>query len=117
LHNGRLLWRTPAPNNQTSFVEPSVANDVVLVGTTGAFNPASPLPLGPGSFVAINKWTGAIIKNLKLDGYFNGGVAAVRDYIMLGTGYGGADPAMAGSFQVWKLGSGTKVVDLEADEL
>jgi outer membrane protein assembly factor BamB len=105
LKDGHILWQTPAPRNTTSVVPPSVVNDIVLTGITGNWSSASIFPVGPGSFTPIDKYTGRILEERSLDAYFEGAFAAIHDYIMFGTGYGGAAAITAGSFQVWKLKS------------
>jgi outer membrane protein assembly factor BamB len=102
LKDGRILWQTPAPHNDTSLVVPAVVNDVVLHGTTGSFQPDSFYPGAPGRFTPLDKHTGRILEDKTLDGYFHGAIATVHDYVMFGTGYG-VKPAQAGSFQVWKI--------------
>jgi outer membrane protein assembly factor BamB len=103
LKTGEILWQVPAPGNMTSFVAPAVANDVVLVGTTGSYDPTSLFPLGPGKLNVLDKTTGRILTDQWLDATFHGAPAAVHEYVFLGTGYGGVHPLEAGSFQVWKL--------------
>ncbi|KAK4163953.1 Quino protein alcohol dehydrogenase-like protein [Cladorrhinum sp. PSN259] len=103
LKDGRILWETPAPNNMSSFVTPAVVNDVVLSGVTGSFVPGSVFPKGPGAFTPIDKRTGKILEVRELDAYFHGVIAAVHEYVMFGTGYGGLETPQAGSFQVWRL--------------
>ena len=71
-------------------MQPSVVNDVVLVG-------------GPSSLIALDKGTGSILEEwAPLDAYFQAGIAVVDDYVLFGTGYAGAKN---GSFHVWKLGA------------
>jgi outer membrane protein assembly factor BamB len=111
LRDGTILWQTPAPHNMTSIVIPSIVNDVVLNGATGSYNPASLFPTGPGHFTPLNKHTGRILEDVKLDAYFHGGIAAVHDYVLFGTGYGGQEPAQAGRFQVWKLNTSSAILD------
>ena len=101
LTTGEILWETAVPNNDTSVVPPSVANDVVLTGVGGPYVAGSTRKVGPGSFVSLNKKTGGIIKKTVLDTYFQGGIAAVNDYVLFGTGY---DATKTGSFNVWKVG-------------
>ncbi|KAI4272781.1 MAG: hypothetical protein L6R38_006520 [Xanthoria sp. 2 TBL-2021] len=100
LKNGTILWETPSPGNSTTAVQPTVANDVVLVGVGG------PAPYtGPGSFLALNKYTGKIIRETRLGAeYFQAGIAVVQDYVMFGTGYGyGLLGKANGTFNVWRL--------------
>ncbi|KAL8647677.1 MAG: hypothetical protein Q9226_006338 [Calogaya cf. arnoldii] len=97
LKNGTILWETPSPGNSTTAVQPTVVNDVVLVGVGG------PVPYsGPGTFLALDQYSGKIRRETKLDAtYFQAGIAVVQDYVMFGTGYGvGGDN---GSFNVWRL--------------
>lgn len=85
----------------TSFDPPTVANDVVLVGGTGSVVPGEgPFPVPPGSFVVIEKGSGRVVREWSLDGYFQGGIAAVGEWVLFGTGYNGAK----GSMNVWKVG-------------
>ena len=99
LNSGKILWETPVPRNGTTLVAPTVANDLVLTGVgglaEGVFGTRS-----NGSLVALNKRTGAVVQETTLDHYFQGGIAAVRDHVMFGTGYSGD---ANGSFLVWKL--------------
>lgn len=99
-------WRvqivgTPAPRNHDSYVAPSVVNDVVLVGTSGSRG-ESIEPVGPGLLTPLNKRTGKVLRQIKLDAVFKRGIAAVQDYVMFGTGYGGIHTPEPGSFNVWK---------------
>ncbi|TPX18977.1 uncharacterized protein E0L32_011370 [Thyridium curvatum] len=103
LKTGEILWQVPAPGNMTSFVAPAVANDVVLVGSTGSYDPASLFPLGAGKFHVLDKKTGQILKDSWLDATFHGAPAAAHEFVFLGTGYGGVHPREAGSFQAWKI--------------
>ena len=102
LSTGRILWETPVLRNGTSYVTPTIVNDVVLVGIGSLYAPSSQFlaPPGPGSFLPLNKHTGAIIKETVLDAYFQGGIAAVHEYALFGTGYNGRQN---GSFNVYKL--------------
>lgn len=99
LATGEIIWDTAVPRNGTSVVMPSVVNDVVLNGVggpyAGRFN-----NVGPGSLVALDKHTGAIIKETVLETYFQGGIAIVQDYVLFGTSYQRLDN---GSFNVLKL--------------
>ncbi|CAO1600555.1 hypothetical protein XANCAGTX0491_004238 [Xanthoria calcicola] len=99
LKNGSKMWETPSPGNSTTAVQPTVANDIVLVGMGG------PVPYsGPGSFIALNKYTGSIIRETRLGAeYFQAGIAVVQDYVMFGTGYGSAQGMANGTFNVWRL--------------
>ncbi|KAF8867399.1 Quino protein alcohol dehydrogenase-like protein [Acephala macrosclerotiorum] len=103
LKDGHILWQTAAPRNTTSIVSPAVVNDVVLTGISGNWSSKSVFPVGPGSFLSLDKTTGRILKEVHLDAYFHGSFAIVHDYVMFGSGYGGLEPGAAGSFQVWKL--------------
>lgn len=105
LKDGQIIWQTASPRDTMSLVTPSVANDIVLTGSTGAINGTSPFPVGPGSLVALNKHTGQVVAEVILDSYFQGGIAPVHDYVMFGTGYAGLHPAAAGTFQVRKIKS------------
>ena len=89
----------------TSIVIPVVVNDVVLTGTTGYWEEGSLYAKGPGSFVALDKFTGEILRDDVLDAFFHAGIAVVKEYVMFGTGYGGLEPAHNGSFHVLKIGS------------
>ncbi|KAF2799759.1 Quino protein alcohol dehydrogenase-like protein [Melanomma pulvis-pyrius CBS 109.77] len=103
LKDGSVLWKTKAPRNTASQVVPVVVNDVLLNGVTGDWTESSARPVGPGSFLAMNKLTGEILHETPLDSYFHAGIAVVHDYVMFGTGYGGIEPAAKGSFNVWRL--------------
>lgn len=101
LADGKILWETPVPRNSSSLVQPTVVNDLVLVGSGGPPPGASSFDL-LGSFIALNKFNGKIVTEVILDGYFQGGIAAVCDYVMFGTGYS-ATLTSNGSFNVWQL--------------
>ncbi|KAG7004374.1 hypothetical protein G7Y79_00026g059580 [Physcia stellaris] len=100
LLDGKILWETPVPRNGTSMVQPTVVNDIVLTGLggpyTGEFTPS------PGSFIALDKYTGDILEERILDSFFQAGIAVVHDYVMFGTGY---QQTPNGSFNVWQLKS------------
>ncbi|KAL8798707.1 MAG: hypothetical protein Q9182_006458, partial [Xanthomendoza sp. 2 TL-2023] len=100
LTDGKILWETPAPANSSTAVQPTVVNDLVLVGVGGVY--PSPPFTGIGILLAINKYTGAILKQTTLDAFFQSGIAVVRDSILFGTGYG-ASGTGNGSFNVWRL--------------
>lgn len=99
LKNGTLLWETPSPGNSTTAVQPTVANDVILTGVGG------PAPYtGPGSFLALDKYSGRILRETKLDAaYFQAGIAVVQGYVMFGTGYASGVGGSNGTFNVWQL--------------
>ena len=98
---GKILWQTPVPDNGTSLVQPTVVNDVVLVGKGGPYTSLLSGD-GPGSFISLDKSTGAILTVVTLDAYFQAGIAVVNDYVFLGTGYGTLSTPN-GSFNVWQL--------------
>ncbi|KAL8664148.1 MAG: hypothetical protein Q9168_007965 [Polycauliona sp. 1 TL-2023] len=100
LKSGEILWETPSPGNSTTAVQPTIVNDVVLVGVGG---PAR--YTGPGSFIALNKYTGKILLEKRTDAsYFQAGIAVVKDYVMFGTGYGYDDSGKKnGTFRVWQV--------------
>lgn len=101
LVDGKILWETPAPRNTSSAVQPTIVNDVVVLGVG---QPATSAPYtGPGSLLSLDKLTGKILNETMLDAYFQSGIAIVRDYVMFGTGYGFSMKTM-GSFNVWRLG-------------
>lgn len=101
LSTGKILWETPVPRNGSSFVIPTVVNDVVIIGLGGTPDPNDRFePRGPGSLIPLNKHTGAVIEETVLDAFFQGGIAAVHDYALFGTGYNGR---VNGSFNVWKI--------------
>ena len=100
LADGKILWETPVPRNSSSTVQPTVVNDLVLVGAGAPYSPASTYG-SPGTFLSLNKYTGQIVKEVFLDAYFQAGIAVVRDYVLFGTGYPYA--VTNGSFNVWKL--------------
>jgi len=103
LRDGSTLWQKAAPRNTSTVVAPVVVNDVVLTGITGNWSDSSFFPIGPGSLLALNKRTGEILLEVPLDEYFRGNIATVHDYIMVGTGYGGLEAPVKGTFNVWKL--------------
>ncbi|KAJ4301325.1 hypothetical protein N0V90_003417 [Kalmusia sp. IMI 367209] len=103
LKDGSTKWITAAPRNTSSTVIPVVVNDVVLTGVTGNWSAESFFTEAPGSFIALNKNTGEIIRETILDDFFHAGIAVVKDYVLFGTGYGGLEPPHNGSMHVWKL--------------
>jgi outer membrane protein assembly factor BamB len=82
---GALVWQTPMPNQEISSVAPTVVGDIVLSGTQGANAGYT-----PGSLIAMNKATGAILLNVQLDVLFHGGISFANEYMLLGTGYQGS---------------------------
>jgi outer membrane protein assembly factor BamB len=103
LKDGSTLWQTAAPRNASTVIAPVVVNDVVLTGLSGNWSEGTIFPIGPGSFLALNKYTGEILLEIPLDAYFRGNIATVHEYVMLGTGYSGFEPPEKGTFNVWKL--------------
>ncbi|KAL5113787.1 hypothetical protein ACEQ8H_008323 [Pleosporales sp. CAS-2024a] len=103
LKDGSTLWQTAAPRNASTVIAPQVVNDVVLTGLTGNWSESGFFPIGPGSFLALNKRTGDILLEIPLDAYFRGNIATVHDYVMLGTGYAGFETPVKGTFNVWRL--------------
>ncbi|KAL8820388.1 MAG: hypothetical protein Q9223_001378 [Gallowayella weberi] len=101
LTDGKILWETPAPANGSTAVQPTVVNDVIMVGV-GAVYPSPPYT-GIGTLLALNKYTGEILKQTKLDAFFQSGIAVVRDSILFGTGYRSSGMGGNGSFNVWRL--------------
>jgi outer membrane protein assembly factor BamB len=103
LKDGSLLWLTATPRNHSSQIAPTIVNDLVLIGTT-TDSGGDPNTIAPGLFTPLDKRTGKVLRVETLDAYFHGNLAAVHDYVMFGTGYGGSGgPGQAGSFQVGKL--------------
>ncbi|KAL9019544.1 MAG: hypothetical protein Q9185_003164 [Variospora sp. 1 TL-2023] len=100
LSAGKILWETVVPRNGTTFVPPTVAKDVVLTGTAGLGQEGHATPNAIGSLVALNKRSGAIVRETMLDQYFQGGIAIVRQYVLFGTGY---RDYPNGTFNVWEL--------------
>lgn len=104
LGDGATLWKVAVPRGRQSIVAPTVAGDLVLAGSTGTANAATGWIDGPGSFVALDKRTGRVVRETALDDYFKGGIAVVGDRVFLGTGYqGGLQPPFPGAFQVWQV--------------
>jgi outer membrane protein assembly factor BamB len=103
LRDGSTIWQTAAPRNSSTVVAPVVVNNIVLTGVSGNWSDGNFFPIGPGSFVALNKQTGEIVLETPLDAYFRGNIATVHDYVLFGTGYGGLEAPMKGTFNVWKL--------------
>jgi len=100
-----LLWEIVSPMDSNSVVPPSVVNDVVLFGRTGE-NITGAYEHTQGGLIAVNKATGAIIKDYGLDANFHGGIAIRNQCVIFGTGYaGGAINNWNGTglFQVWSL--------------
>ncbi|KAL8768227.1 MAG: hypothetical protein Q9209_005456 [Squamulea sp. 1 TL-2023] len=100
LKTGVIRWETPLPGNSTTGVQPTVVNDLILVGVGGPYPAAR--NTGPGSFLALNKYTGKILRETKLDAFFQLGIAVVKDYVLFGTGYG-PGRTINGTFNVWRL--------------
>ena len=109
LKDGTIKWQTAAPRDMASSVTPVVVNDLVLTGTTGIQVENDILARGPGSLIALNKFTGEIVREDVLDAFFHGGIAVVEDYVLFGTGYGLLRPTDNGSFNVWKRGDVRKL--------
>lgn len=103
LKDGTTKWQTAAPRNTTSLIIPVVANDIVLTGTTGSWVENSLFAQGPGSLIALNKFTGEILREDILDSFFHAGIAVVNEHVLFGTGYGGIEPIQNGTFNVWKI--------------
>jgi outer membrane protein assembly factor BamB len=104
LLDGSIIWTVQAPDNLASSVPPTVVNDVLAIGTTGSRTMPG-FPTAPGTFVVLEKESGGLLRNEYLDGLFHGGVTAVGDYLMFGTGYySSLYPPLAGSFYVYKIG-------------
>ena len=101
LGDGKILWETPVPRNSSSLVQPTVVNDLVLVGSGGPPTGASSFNIS-GSFIVLDKFSGDVVTEVILDGYFQAGIAAVGEYVMFGTGYS-ATLTFNGSFNVWRL--------------
>ena len=100
LVNGKVLWETQSPmNDSTSFATPSVVNDVVLTGRTQLGNLVT-RAYGPGGLVALNKITGAVLRDYQLNTSFYGNIAIVDNYVLFGTGYNNATGY--GGFHVWQ---------------
>lgn len=78
---------------------PTVINDILLVGSSGANAPSGASQTGAGSLIALDKFTGLILNSWVLDSYFHDSVAVVGDLVMFGTGYA----TSGGSFNVWKI--------------
>jgi hypothetical protein len=103
LKDGGILWQTAMPQNMSSVVAPVVVNNIVLTGITGFWSEDSFTTTGRGSFVALNKITGEILREVSLDVAFRENFAAVHDCVMFGTGYGRSGARDNGTFNVWKL--------------
>ena len=99
---GKILWETVVPRNDSSLVQPTVVNDLVLVGDGGPAGASINQSVGAGSFIALDKFTGSILEDRKLDAQFHAGIAVVHDYIMFGTGYE-TTGTPNGTFNVWRL--------------
>jgi outer membrane protein assembly factor BamB len=100
LSDGTSLWQTVVPQNMLSESVPSVVNDVVFNGRTGIVGPGFSSVGGTGGLVALNKKTGAIIRDYDLENIFWGNVAIVDSYVMFGIGY--ALGKGNGTFKVWQ---------------
>ena len=100
LATGDIIWETQVPRNSTSLVSPSVVNDVVFFGIGGPYTGSAFDRGSPGSLLSLNKYTGAIIEEVGLNEYFQGGIAIVKDYVLFGTGYRYLEN---GSFNVFKV--------------
>jgi outer membrane protein assembly factor BamB len=96
LSDGTSLWQKVVPQNMFSESVPSVVNDVVFNGRTGILSGIS----GTGGLVALNKRTGAIIRDYDLEDVFYGNIAIVDSYVMFGEGYGTGTGN--GTFKVWQ---------------
>jgi hypothetical protein len=73
---------------------------VVLIGITDYWSQNSFSTTGRGSFVALDRRTGELLREVPLDAMFRGNFPTVHDYIMFGTGYGRAGARENGTFNV-----------------
>jgi hypothetical protein len=105
LLTGEVLWQVSSPRNTTTYVPPTVMNNVVLVGITGNLSNSIASAAPPGSLLVLDKKTGRVLQEHTLDGWFHGAIAAVGKHVFLGTGYGGDFYKYYGSFQTWALSS------------
>jgi len=99
LATGKILWQTQAPNNSLSFGDPSIVNDVILTGWTAQGSVYTGTG-GLGGMVALQKTSGAIIKDYPLTNQFYANTAIANGHVFFGTGYRGLPGN--GSFNVWK---------------
>ncbi|KAH8678239.1 quinon protein alcohol dehydrogenase-like superfamily [Xylariales sp. PMI_506] len=103
LLDGSILWTVPAPGKTVSSVPPTIVNDVLVTGTTGAGS-ATSFPTGSGSLIVLQKSDGQLLRNEPLNGLFHGAVAAVGNALLFGTGYySSLYPPLAGSFYVYSV--------------
>jgi outer membrane protein assembly factor BamB len=87
LKDGSLIWEVQSlPEASLAEVPPTVVNDIVLVGTTGA-NISDAYTGNGGVLKILDKHTGKLIKSVALNANFHGGIAVQGQYIMFGTGY------------------------------
>jgi outer membrane protein assembly factor BamB len=79
---GVVKWQVAIPNLEISSVSPSVVGDIVITGSQGA-----EIGFVPGSLIALDKHTGAVLLNNPLDVVFHGGVSFANEYMLVSTGY------------------------------
>ena len=101
LSDGNILWETQSPMNMLAEAAPTVVNDVVFTGRTG-FTGTTGLgsTSGTGGLIALNKKSGAILRDYPLGTVFFGNAAIVDDYVLFGAGY--ATFNGTGAFNVWR---------------
>ena len=102
LVDGHIIWQAAAPRGKMSRVPPTVVNDIVLTGVTGEYTDALGNMSQSGTLIALDKRSGALIREYPLGGWFGGGIAVVYNYVMFGTGYSSLYPS-SGSFHVWNF--------------
>jgi len=89
LSDGSILWETQSPMGSMSEAAPSVANDVVFTGRSGVTGATGPGSLvGSGGLIALNKKSGAVLKDYPLGAIFYGNAAVVDGYVCLAMGMG-----------------------------
>lgn len=101
LSDGTILWETQSPMKSFSEAAPSVVNDVVFTGRTGVRGAGGGVSVvGTGGLIALNKKSGAILRDYPLAAYFYGDIAIVDNYVLHGEGY--ATFNGTGGFTVWR---------------
>jgi outer membrane protein assembly factor BamB len=98
LKTGEIEWETPCPDQGAAFSPPGVVNDIVLIANGGSQTKAI-----SGTIIALNKKTGAILKEWPVDSVQHSGITVQGGFMFFGTGYHYDNAFNNGSFYVWGL--------------
>lgn len=84
LSDGKSLWQQPVPRNASSYIAPTVVNDVVMTGVTGDWVNGTIEPTG--TLVLLDKATGAVVGEYPINDIFERGAVPVGDYLLVVSG-------------------------------